>query len=135
MSFAPCPGCARHLRTSESLCPFCGQQVSSLVATPGTAARITRAATYAFTATMVVAGCSGVDNGSVAALYGVPGGGSVVDSGADARSDAGPDDGGQPVALYGAPALDAGPGDAASDSPDDSGNAQPLYGLPATDGG
>ena len=132
MSFAPCPGCARHLRTSETLCPFCGQQVSSLVATPGTAARITRAATYAFTATMVVAGCSSVDSGNLQPLYGLP----AVDSGVvDSGPDTGPDDGGQPVALYGAPALDAGPGDAASDAPDDSGNAQPLYGLPATDGG
>jgi len=114
--------------------------VSSLVATPGTAARITRAATYAFTATMVVAGCSsssidngnGLDGGSAQPLYGQP----AADSGlVDAGRDTGPDDGGQPVALYGAPALDAGPGDAASDAPDDSGNAQPLYGLPATDGG
>jgi len=132
MSFAPCPGCARHLRTSEISCPFCGERTSSLVATPGTAARITRAATYAFTASMVVAGCSSVEPASLTPLYGAP----ALDSGvSDGGADTGPDDSGQAVALYGAPALDAGVPDAASDAPDDSGNPAPLYGLPATDGG
>jgi hypothetical protein len=132
MSFAPCPGCARHLRITETHCPFCGARTASLVATPGTAARITRAATYAFTASMVVAGCSTSDpGGTVAPLYGAPSPDVAVDSG----SDAGPDDSGQAVALYGAPAPDASVPDAAPDAPDDSGNAQPLYGLPATDGG
>ncbi len=33
-SLLPCPGCARHLRSSEQTCPFCQREVASLFRHP-----------------------------------------------------------------------------------------------------
>jgi hypothetical protein len=47
----PCPHCKRHVRISESSCPFCGRDVSQLSALPERAlpsTRLGRAALFAF---------------------------------------------------------------------------------------
>lgn len=62
----PCPSCQRHVRVSESSCPFCGTDVRALSALPERAmpaARLGRAALFAFgvtaaAATAGVVGCA-----------------------------------------------------------------------------
>jgi hypothetical protein len=53
----PCPACARHVRSSERACPFCGASLAS--ATPHSSAsaggRLGRAALFAFRTTAVAA--------------------------------------------------------------------------------
>jgi hypothetical protein len=78
---APCPECQRHVRTSETRCPFCGEAVSlaHLPPHPLPGRRLGRAATFAFGATVVGAtalvacsdGSDGVTNAM--AVYGAPG--------------------------------------------------------------
>ena len=120
-ALAPCPSCSRHVQTSETTCPFCKNALPTLTAIPGATRRLTRAAAYAFTASIAVAGCS-----SGVALPGGDGGtteegpndsgGTPRDSGV--KKDSGViirDDGGsQPpygVPAYGGPAFDSGAGD------------------------
>ena len=132
----PCPSCARHVRQSESACPFC-ETALSLEDVPARAMptqRLGRAATFAFGAAMAtsVAACgtantpgdadnpgdrpdanvamndAGTDGGLVAAYGGPP-----IDAGTDAAF----------VGMYGGPPpMDAGP------APDAWGAA--LYGAP-----
>ena len=109
-AFAPCPSCSRHVKTSEASCPFCKSSLAagSLVAIPGLAGggtqkRLTRAAAYAFTASLAVAGCtSGIapagDGGSDGA---VPEGG----AGDGGRNDGSIQDEGGIAPPYGAPAY------------------------------
>jgi hypothetical protein len=75
----PCPECQRHIRKTESTCPFCGESVSlgHLPAHVLPRKRMGRAATFAFGATVVgataIVSCSDgsdVDNG--VAVYGAP---------------------------------------------------------------
>ncbi|MDP3275634.1 MAG: zinc ribbon domain-containing protein [Deltaproteobacteria bacterium] len=149
IALVPCSSCGRHVRSSDSACPFCGTALTHVTpvsaTTPG--ARLGRNATFVFATTLALAACSpgtpGTDGGSDAqtadtstppddggamALYGAP---VPVDAGADSAP--GPDDGGS-MALYGAPApVDAGRDSAQADTgpgPDDGGNAA-LYGSPA----
>jgi hypothetical protein len=122
----PCTECARHIRSDEAACPFCG---ASMPAGFGESTRpvptgpvLSRAAILFASATAVVA-CSSssstppgsTDSGSAAdshvdgpvALYGP----APVDSGPEASPDAGSDapfDG--PVALYGPAPVDSGNG-------------------------
>ncbi len=146
MSLRPCPSCARHVRASESACPFCKTALPELAAeasvSPARAVpRVGRAAIFAFGA-MATAGC----DGGVAPAYGTP----VLDAGGpdafvgtfdaayggppfDASLDAttvvedAPStedaafDGGGGGNLYGGPPLDASNGE-------DTGGAVPLYG-------
>jgi hypothetical protein len=105
----PCPACARHVRVSEATCPFCATAMPEAPApVPGTNQRLSRAAAYAFTATVAAAA-----------------GGALVACSSSSTA----------VALYGAPAvIDGGDGstnDAADDAPDDTGGGQALYGAPA----
>jgi hypothetical protein len=67
----PCTTCARHVRASEKLCPFCDRELPENLAAraiPGTTKRLTRAAFFTFATTLgtfgVLAGCSGDDSGS-----------------------------------------------------------------------
>lgn len=137
MSLLPCPACSRHVRKSESGCPFCGASLAlaSEPERPQPAQRLGRAATFAFAAAIgtSVAACSGgttpADSG-IAPAYGAP-----ADTGVDAAilamyggppQDAGTDGGG-PAPAYGAPAFDAGT---------DTGSSAALYGaVPAPDSG
>jgi hypothetical protein len=75
----PCPDCQRHVRKTETLCPFCAAAVS-LAHVPAPvlpSRRLGRAATFAFGATLLgatsVVGCSdNDDNGSATPVYGGP---------------------------------------------------------------
>jgi hypothetical protein len=100
----PCAGCARHVRSDESECPFCARPLDAAceeAEAPRPARRLGRAATFAFGAALAAsaAGCSeshdgrrdsgtprdaGPDSGAIAPPYGAP-----------------PDDGGAPMPLYG----------------------------------
>jgi hypothetical protein len=55
----PCPSCARHVRSTEPACPFCGAAVAfSHRKRPPKLRRLTRAAAWAFGASLSVAGCN-----------------------------------------------------------------------------
>jgi hypothetical protein len=116
-TLVPCVGCGRHVRATESACPFCHAEVTAEMAAraaPSPGARLGRAALFAFGATIAVTatacggGSPGNDaaapqdvqsqpDGQMMALYGAP------------PPDAGPADDGSPMARYGAvPAPDAG---------------------------
>lgn len=135
----PCPECQRHVRKTETRCPFCGEAVS-LAHLPSPALprrRLGRAATFAFGASVVGAtafvGCSdGSDVGAPVAVYGAPpagastggsfGGGLLYGSPPSGGTF---DEGGTTAGpVYGAPAAGAG-------NEDSGGNG----GAPAADGG
>jgi hypothetical protein len=127
MSFAACTGCGRHVRTSDSSCPFCQTAVVTTAGRGGRAvreivgARASRAALFA--GAVLVAGCSSGDDTDP--TTGDDGGGSASADGGDASVV------GQPV--YGAPVSSDGGIDV-----DDGGTpiAQPVYGSPIhNDGG
>lgn len=134
---APCPACSRHVKTTERICPFCKGPLSDALADaalPGASTRLTRAAAFAFTASIAVAatgaagleGCSGatvVEPSDAAAT----GDGTATDG---APKNDGPVDDGGVQALYGAVPVDAGP-----DTADDDGGVQALYGAVPVDSG
>lgn len=132
-----CARCQRHVRTSETLCPFCGDALPMSLrgsAAPRVpAGRLGRAAIFAFgTALAAATGCgeshtedagpgvdagamadAGFDSGAIVAAYGTP-------------ADAGPDDAGS---------GDAGSGDAGlADAGFDAALILPPYGAPPADG-
>ena len=112
----PCPSCARHVRSTESACPFCATaRIPSAAPAPRSPAkRLSRAALFALGASAAaVAACSG----SVAP------GPATGDSGA---LDGTPDGEQQTIPPYGIPPMDAG---------NDGEIAVPLYGAPPMDGG
>ena len=105
----PCPDCQRHVRKTETSCPFCGQALalSDLPAAVLPRSRLGRAATFAFGATLASAtalvACGGESEGKkesaggtasggagagqspggtgIAPPYGVPAGGTENDTG------------------------------------------------------
>jgi len=110
-ALAPCPSCSRHVRTSETSCPFCKTVLAagalSASAIPGTPTRLSRAAAFAFTASLTVAGCTagsslGLDGGTDDAS--TPDGGTKTDSGKNDAAPPPPDEGGI-APPYGAPAY------------------------------
>lgn len=113
--FAPCSGCGRHIRVSESACPFCATATSSeFRARPAPAApprRLGRAALFAFTAAASATGVA-CSSESATPVYGAP----VMDTGSDVQSD---------TAVPTDSAADA---DAGSDAPDTA--TMPMYGGP-----
>lgn len=123
---APCPACSRHIKTTERTCPFCKGAVPETIAEsalPGASSRLSRAAAFAFTASIAVTGAAAAVTGCVS--------GSTLDSGdasADGASkDGSPSDDGGLQAAYGAIAIDSGP--------DDSGGGGAKYGGPPIDSG
>ncbi len=106
----PCLGCSRHVRVSESTCPFCRQSLGAAFADGAApvppAVRLSRAALFAF----------GTGTAAAAAACG----GSTVPTAADAAAGLVVD------AAYGAPYV-----------PDDASVIAPPYGIspPMTDGG
>lgn len=113
----PCPGCARHVRASESACPFCAAALPTDLAShavPPANRRLTRGAAFTFAATVVVGSavaCGGtVDQGGGSTMYGLPN-----------IEDAGWQDGGQPIPAYGAAYVDSGS--------NDDGGILPMYGA------
>jgi hypothetical protein len=105
MTLAPCPSCSRHVKTSETACPFCKAAIApgAAVAIPGPPRRLSRAAAYAFTASLAIAGCEG-------------GTAQIGDAGTT-------DEGGS--------GGEGGTRDGGTDAPPDNGNIQPPYGAPA----
>jgi hypothetical protein len=109
----PCPQCNRHVRKTESRCPFCGNGVS-LAHVPSPvlpSRRLGRAATFAFGATFMgatsIAGCSDDNDGPGTAIYGGPpaagaGGESFQEGGASAGGADTQPEGGM-TAIYGSP--------------------------------
>jgi hypothetical protein len=111
--FHPCASCARHIKRTESACPFCGARASPGAIAPRVTARL---ALVAIAAT--AAGC--MVEPIATPVYGVPGepfdGGkdsSVQDGGSDAAPDGNASDAGTD-----APAADAAP-DSSSDATTD----------------
>ena len=110
MSLAPCPSCSRHVKTTEPSCPFCKATIAELAAAPVpfVQRRMTRAAAYAFSASLAVAGCSGTTTST--------GDGGTSEGGAnDGGANDGPSDEGNIQPPYGAPAYGAVPVDAGND--------------------
>lgn len=124
----PCPGCARHVRASDTDCPFCGASLAALASAPAPrtpAGRLGRAATFAFgaaVATTITVGCGDGTTGGDDA-------GAQPDAQAEIDAQVG-DDGG-PAPLYGGPPDSGG----VSDSGVDSGGPAPAYGAPPEDAG
>ena len=125
---APCPHCKRHLRITESVCPFCESSVAGKLtpkqSRPLHTRGLSRAGILALGASLAAAGAlegcvdelepEPKDDGRVVPVYGAP-----VQT----------DDGG-PIAvpLYGAPIQpDAGKPDAGQA---DAGRLVPVYGAP-----
>ena len=119
MSLRPCVSCTRHVRSTESACPFCGTHLPEAANAPTRSiAGLGRAAIMAFGALAVSAevGCN------VTPVYGGP-----------PRDDAGIGDAGS--RPLDAPMQDA---PAAEDAPvvvDDAGGGGALYGGPPPDSG
>lgn len=109
MSLLACPECNRHIRTSESVCPFCSADVAAAMASAAPrvmpAERLSRAAMMAFAAASLGAAACGSE--VVTPLYGapMPPDGSVNAGGAGGAGGASSGGaGGQMVMpLYGAP--------------------------------
>ena len=122
----PCPDCHRHVRTTEARCPFCEASLPDDLparVVPGAPHRLSRAAAFAFTASLAVAACPGgggdLPEGSTSS------GGSSSGGSSSGGSSGTASDGGGNQALYGMPAP-----------PDDGGSVGAKYGAPALpDGG
>jgi hypothetical protein len=98
-----CAGCSRHVRCSESACPFCGAPVSGVSTGEPEREPFRRMAAAAAVAAGVVAltGCS--SGHSSTAFYGSPG--ILPGDVNDASSGSGDDS--APIPIYGAPSFDA----------------------------
>ncbi|HVU02360.1 MAG TPA: hypothetical protein VHE30_11440 [Polyangiaceae bacterium] len=137
----PCPGCSRHLRRSESACPFCGADVrATMTVAPERTmptSRLGRGALFAFAAATVGAvacggssdtntGSNGIDKGDASTEDGSSGTGGVDGSGGLSSGD-----GGSAVALYGAPYFGGAGGMATAGTTGSGGEmAVPAYGAP-----
>lgn len=106
----PCPSCSRHVRASETACPFCGDAID-LSASPAPAeprSRLGRVAIFAFGATLIGAtsmvACGGdSDDGDDGGTGGTIGsGGSSGKSGTGGSAGA-PSGSGAVGPVYGAP--------------------------------
>ena len=126
-ALVPCPSCTRHVRAAETSCPFCKNALPESHASgavPSATQRMSRAAAFAFTASIAVTGCSAGTTPIPVSDSGTSKDGAVAREGGIVS-----DDGGH-QAAYGAPAY-GGPPFVASTEPDDSGGGQALYGAPA----
>lgn len=105
----PCPACRRHVRKTETTCPFCSASISLAHVAPPVlpSSRLGRAATFAFGASLVGAtalvSCSS-DEGPGTAVYGGP---PVPSAGAGGDATDVPEGGsggtGAGTAIYGSP--------------------------------
>jgi hypothetical protein len=130
----PCPSCNRHVRKLEASCPFCSAELSLTHLAPPTLprARLSRAATFAFGASLAVAACGGdTEEGK----RGGGGSGGMSSSGSSSGGSAGTsiagdlNTGGSAVALYGGPPAGSGGND------NTAGGTVPPYGTPPAAGG
>jgi hypothetical protein len=122
----PCPECNRHVRVTETACPFCALPLD-LGASPEPQlprTRLSRAATFAFGATLVsasaLAACSSDSDGG-------KGGGA---GGKSSAGDAGAEQAGGTVGpVYGAPAGGAPPSSTGGSNNSSGGGPVPVYGA------
>lgn len=147
MHLLPCPGCDRHVRASDPLCPFCGEALPMSLRQGRAPAlptrRLGRAATFAFGAAVAASSAVGCGDGPTTDDAGVvmDGGAGLMDASSDVDGgpideDAGSDAGGaeDDAGAPGDGGSDAGT-DAGSDGGVDGGNIVPPYGTPPDDGG
>jgi hypothetical protein len=146
---APCPSCTRHVRVSETLCPFCATTLPTDIAArgarPRVATRLARAGIFAVgtaVAAATSAACSsapGADAGGMPDMTVADTGPGGLDAAYGGPPDLGPVDmgpGGIDAAYGGPPDLgtpDTGPAtiDASqADAGEDLGGVHTLYGLP-----
>lgn len=138
----PCPSCARHVRRTESACPFCSAAIS-LAGVPERrlpTERLGRAATLAFGVATSLSACTtpapvpATDTGTRDAGTAVSdtGTGSVDANAPDTATTAADAniDTGTPVAAYGGPMFDSGT--TGQDMGIDTGASIALYGAPGT---
>jgi hypothetical protein len=134
----PCPQCSRHVRVSETACPFCALPLD-LAGTPEPQlprTRLGRAATFAFGATLVSAsalaacGTDSDDSSGGGGSAGATSGAGTGNSSAGSTSAAGT---GSEMPVYGAPAAGfTGVGTAGTGSGGNGaggGGEFPLYGA------
>jgi hypothetical protein len=128
-TFATCPSCARHIRTSEAACPFCGASTPAGFAEVGRspkAARgaVTRAALL-FAGAAVGFACSSSETTGGGTADASP----AEDAAGDVKTDGGP------VAMYGPAPVDSGMDQSnGQDSGQDSGPVA-AYGPAPVDSG
>ena len=131
----PCPECHRHVRKTELSCPFCGTSVSlaQLPAPVLPGRRLGRAATFAFSATIVGAAalvaCD--DEGGVVPIYGGPpsvgAAGSPAEGGAGAQAGAAAHGGADAQPVGGMPGTSGAPSSAGAGGEDQEvGGAGPV---------
>lgn len=132
----PCPGCGRHVRLSDSSCPFCSGALDVTALDERYAPRregvqrgLKRAALFAIGAG-VAAACGG-ETDTMQPVYGAP----ITDETAPSTDDISTstnDDSAQPI--YGAPVTNeptSSTNDTSTSTPEPS--YQPVYGAPITD--
>src|SRR5882724_5355262 len=91
----PCPSCSRHVRKHEASCPFCnvGLSLTHLPVHQLPRARLSRAATFAFGATLLsasaLAGCGGESTQGKKGGGGESAGGTTANAGASAGGTSG----------------------------------------------
>jgi hypothetical protein len=72
VQFWPCPGCSRHVKRSDGLCPFCGATASvESIPTRTLAGRLSRAALFAAGAAGVAVATTDCSTGGMPAYGGV----------------------------------------------------------------
>jgi hypothetical protein len=138
-NFAPCLGCQRHVRLSESQCPFCGSKRLERSARGAQAPAGAKRAVLFALGTSLAAAC-GDDGTQVQPIYGAP----VVTTSAPSpqplygaipapsasASEGAPDSAAPDAAAADAGTDGGGAPDAEAPAPSDSGfNVQPLYGA------
>jgi len=135
----PCPECSRHVRVSESQCPFCALPLD-LAESPEPrlpSERLSRAATLAFNTTRAATVALGALASATALaacgdsvpVYGAPApvAGAANVAGSAGAADAGATSLGGAAPVYGAPAT-GGTGNGSSGS-SNSGGFGPIYGA------
>lgn len=122
----PCPGCARHVRAAESVCPFCGDTLPLSLRQRRPVLpkrRLGRAATFAFGAALAASTAAGCGDGTDADA-GPTDSGAVSDSGSTIQDsgpeDSGPEDGG-PMDAGRDAGMMADAGDTTDSGPEDAG--------------
>jgi hypothetical protein len=129
----PCPGCSRHVRVSEGVCPFCGASLdATFQASPapvGPSRRLSRAALFAFgTGAAVLTPVVAIDCGGEIAPQPLYGGAFPEDAGQNV--DAGQTMGSPPYGIS-PPPNDAGQGVDAEQGV----GAPPYGGFPVPEAG
>ena len=150
----PCPSCRRHVRKWEAACPFCTAelQLGNAPAPVLPRGRLSRAATFAFGATLAGAAlvaCGGESEegkqggggesagGSAGAGSSAGGSSGSASAGKAGSTSAGSGNIGGAVPVYGAPAAGSGgqPSSGGGGQANTGGGPVPPYGAPPSEGG